>query len=149
VHWSYRDFNFSYRPIFLQRIAKTRQQFTPRKYHVHDVDCATPALPPSQNFNIAAITNSPKRLAIAMKQGYPDTCFGGDQMEPCAMLLHAQCAPSSAVRVFTTPPRCPHCGDWMVAPVMSEFVEGDEIRHHWECDACGEASSTSVSLTLD
>jgi hypothetical protein len=35
----------------------------------------------------------------------------------------------------------------MVAPVSSEFVEGGEIRHHWECEACGELSSTSIQLT--
>ena len=45
------------------------------------------------------------------------------------------------------PVRCPHCGDWMVAPVVSEFVEGGEIRHHWECDACGESSTTAIPLT--
>jgi len=43
--------------------------------------------------------------------------------------------------------RCPHCGDEMVAPFMSEFVEGGEIRHHWECDACGKPSHTSIPLT--
>ena len=45
------------------------------------------------------------------------------------------------------PVRCPDCGDVMVAPVSSEFVEGGEIRHHWECDSCGELSSTSIPLT--
>ena len=44
-------------------------------------------------------------------------------------------------RAFTAPTRCPHCDDLMVAPVSSEFVEGGEIRHHWECDSCGELSS--------
>jgi hypothetical protein len=34
----------------------------------------------------------------------------------------------------------------MVAPVSSEFVENGEIRHHWECEACGELSSTSIPL---
>jgi hypothetical protein len=34
----------------------------------------------------------------------------------------------------------------LVAPIASEFVEGGEIRHHWECDVCGESSSTSVPL---
>jgi len=43
--------------------------------------------------------------------------------------------------------RCPHCGDPMVAPVLSEFVEGGEIRHHWECDSCGEGSTTAIPLT--
>jgi hypothetical protein len=35
----------------------------------------------------------------------------------------------------------------MVAPIMSEFVEGGEIRHHWACDACGHYSCTSIPLT--
>ncbi len=62
------------------------------------------------------------------------------------MLLHIDTARRSNIRVFATPARCPHCGDWMVAPVSSEFVEGGEIRHHWECDACGRSSSTSIPL---
>ena len=53
----------------------------------------------------------------------------------------------AAVRAFSAPARCPHCDDWMVAPVSSEFVEGGEIRHTWECEACGELSSTSIPLT--
>ncbi len=53
----------------------------------------------------------------------------------------------SALRAFAAPAHCPHCGDLMVAPLMSEFVEGGEIRHHWECDACGEASNTSIPLS--
>lgn len=52
----------------------------------------------------------------------------------------------SAIRAFASPTRCPGCGDWMVAPLSSEFVEGGEIRHHWECDACGETSSTVITL---
>lgn len=63
------------------------------------------------------------------------------------MTLHIDTARLSNIRVFANPARCPHCGDWMVAPVHSEFVEGGEIRHHWECDACGEPSSTSIPLT--
>ena len=47
-------------------------------------------------------------------------------------------AKRSAIRSFTAPMRCPQCGDWMVAPIASEFIEGGEIRHHWECDGCGE-----------
>jgi len=63
------------------------------------------------------------------------------------MRLHIDTARFSNIRAFSSPARCPHCGDVMVAPVMSEFVEGSEIRHHWECDACGEASTTSIPLT--
>ena len=47
-------------------------------------------------------------------------------------------------RSFVAPTRFADCHDLMVAPVSSEFVEGGEIRHHWECDSCGELSSTSI-----
>jgi hypothetical protein len=63
------------------------------------------------------------------------------------MQVHFATARLSSLRTFAAPARCPHCGDWMVAPVSSEFVEGGEIRHHWECDACGRPSSTSIPLT--
>jgi hypothetical protein len=63
------------------------------------------------------------------------------------MQLYLDTAQISYIRAFAAPACCPHCGDWMVAPVCSEFVEGGEIRHHWECEACGEASSTSIPLT--
>jgi hypothetical protein len=63
------------------------------------------------------------------------------------MHLHIDKARLSSFRTFAASARCPHCGDWMVAPVSSEFVEGGEIRHHWECDACGQYSSTSIPLT--
>ena len=63
------------------------------------------------------------------------------------MQLHEYRAKLSAIRSFAAPAQCPHCGDVMVAPVSSEFVEGDEIRHYWECEACGKLSSTSIPLT--
>lgn len=49
-------------------------------------------------------------------------------------------------RDFTALACCPHCGDWMIAPISSEFVAGGEIRHHWDCDACGESSRTTFDL---
>ena len=52
----------------------------------------------------------------------------------------------AAIRAFSAPARCPHCDDWLVAPVSSEFVEGGEIRHTWECDVCGEVSATIIDL---
>ena len=63
------------------------------------------------------------------------------------MQYHSDTIRLSTIRSYANPARCPQCGDWMVAPVHSEFVEGGEIRHHWECDACGELSSTSIPLT--
>jgi uncharacterized protein with PIN domain len=62
------------------------------------------------------------------------------------MQLHEYRANRFATRAFATPVRCPHCNDVLVAPIASEFVESGEIRHHWECDVCGEPSSTSVPL---
>jgi len=61
-------------------------------------------------------------------------------------MLHCNAAERSAPRTITAPARCPHCGDRMVAPIVSEFVERGEIRHHWECEACGEPSTTAIPL---
>ncbi len=47
---------------------------------------------------------------------------------------------------FAAAARCPGCGDRMVAPESSEFVDSGEIRHHWLCDACGREFSTAVCL---
>ena len=55
----------------------------------------------------------------------------------------------AAILAIATPVRCPYCRDLMVAPVSSEYVEGVEIRHHWECDSCGETSSISIPITED
>jgi len=63
------------------------------------------------------------------------------------MQLHIDTATLSRLRAYAAPTRCPHCGDPMLAPLVSEFVEDGEIRHHWECEACGEPSSTSIPLT--
>ena len=63
------------------------------------------------------------------------------------MQIHIDTARLSRLRAYAAPTRCPHCGDVMVAPIVSEFVEGGEIRHRWECEACGEASLTSITLT--
>jgi len=63
------------------------------------------------------------------------------------MQLQEFWAKLSAIRSFAAPAQCPQCGEVMVAPVSSEFVEGGEIRHHWECESCGDLSSTSIPLT--
>ncbi len=61
-------------------------------------------------------------------------------------MLHCNAAKLAKPRPFSAPASCPHCGDWMVAPLVSEFVEGGEIRHHWACEACAQASTTSIAL---
>jgi uncharacterized protein with PIN domain len=72
-----------------------------------------------------------------------------DSQEASTMQLHYNPAMLSSIRAFAAPTRCPHCGDPMVAPVMSEFVESGEIRHHWECDTCGKPSRTAIALAVD
>jgi hypothetical protein len=63
------------------------------------------------------------------------------------MQLQSATPTIALIRDFAAPARCPHCNDLMVAPVSTEFVQGGEIRHHWECEACGEPSCTVVPLT--
>ena len=59
------------------------------------------------------------------------------------MQLHCDTPKLAGIRSFAASMRCPHCGDPMIAPEMSEFVVGGEIRHHWQCDNCGRSSSTT------
>ena len=62
------------------------------------------------------------------------------------MQLNCNAANLSGMRAFAAQARCPNCGDSMVAPLASEFVEGGEIHHHWACEVCGVPSTTLVSL---
>jgi transposase-like protein len=63
------------------------------------------------------------------------------------MLLQSE-TKRTGIPSFASPIRCPHCGDLMVAPELSEFVVGGEIRHHWECESCGRASSTTFGTAV-
>jgi hypothetical protein len=65
------------------------------------------------------------------------------------MQLHSNPVTFSYIRSFAALERCPYCADMMVAPVRSEFVDGGEIRHYWECDTCAESSCTSIPLAAD
>jgi hypothetical protein len=49
-------------------------------------------------------------------------------------------------RCFVSPICCSYCGDRLIAPEVSEFVDSGEIRHHWTCGACGRVSHTSLKL---
>ena len=57
------------------------------------------------------------------------------------MRLSTERSESSAfTRYLASRQRCPHCGDRMIAPEVTEFIEGGIIQHYWVCDACGEES---------
>lgn len=62
------------------------------------------------------------------------------------MWLQCNQATPAAVRGFAAATRCRQCREWVIAPLLTEFVEGSEIRHHWVCDACGETTCTVVQL---
>ncbi|RDV01131.1 hypothetical protein [Undibacter mobilis] len=62
------------------------------------------------------------------------------------MQLHCYPATLSSIRAFGAPLICAACGDRLIAPMASAFVEGGEIRHYWECEACGATSSSSIAL---
>jgi len=94
-----------------------------------------------------ATTVSSNRLVLATIRRYSGDHGTGRQQGGHDMQLHEYRAKLFAIRAFATPIRCPDCGDVMVAPVSSEFVEGGEIRHHWQCDSCGGLSTTSIQLT--
>jgi uncharacterized protein with PIN domain len=59
------------------------------------------------------------------------------QLQMTQTELHPRVAP---------PGRCPHCGEAVIAPLASEFVDSGEIRHHWACDDCGQVFSTTLTL---
>ncbi len=52
-------------------------------------------------------------------------------------MLHCNAGTLSGMRAFAAPLRCPQCGDYMIAPMVSEFVEGGEIRHHGNATPAG------------
>ena len=63
------------------------------------------------------------------------------------MRLHKNSREISALSTCpATLSHCPFCGDLLVAPETTEFVDSSEIRHHWLCEACGQLSETSVEL---
>ena len=66
-----------------------------------------------------------------------------------ATCFPTECCPmtdSPSNPFFSTMPRCPACGEYVVAAQASEFIDTGEIRHHWTCDDCGQAFSTTVTL---
>jgi hypothetical protein len=62
------------------------------------------------------------------------------------MQLHCYSATLSSIRDFGAPLVCAACGDRLIAPMASAFVEGGEIRHYWECDSCGVTSTSSIAV---
>jgi hypothetical protein len=60
--------------------------------------------------------------------------------------MHIQATAAESRPWFSSLPRCPTCGEPVIAAQTSEFVDSGEIRHHWTCDACGQDFRTTVVL---
>jgi hypothetical protein len=41
---------------------------------------------------------------------------------------------------------CAWCGDWVIAPCLSQYVPKQTVRHLWCCSRCGHEFETSVSF---
>ena len=50
-------------------------------------------------------------------------------------------------RQVAAQPRCPVCRVAApIAPIASAFLGAGLIHHHWQCDPCGHAWTTSVRM---
>ncbi len=62
------------------------------------------------------------------------------------MRLHTDTPRNSAFKRYLASPACPYCKEMLLAPMLSELVDGVEIRHHWSCESCGGVSVTSLAV---
>jgi hypothetical protein len=46
-------------------------------------------------------------------------------------------------------PKCPQCGDMLLAPLMSEHVTASHVRNHWACEECGHTFRKSHKFDAD
>lgn len=115
-------------------------------YHCWRLDCTLLASQnpskPSSSFHVP-VPRLPRSPAspTPMKTGVDD-----DDQEETGAMLHCHTTNFEALRAFASSARCPRCNDVLIAPLVSEFVESGEIRHHWACETCGEPSSSTIVL---
>ncbi len=62
------------------------------------------------------------------------------------MRLHSDTLRNSAFLRYLPLPACPYCREKLLAPILSQLIDGEKIRHHWSCESCGGVSQTSVPL---
>ncbi len=74
--------------------------------------------------------------------------MGATEKEETIMRLTTEQTGFSAFsRYFASHQRCPHCGEALIAPEVTEFIEGGTIQHYWTCDACGQESRTFIEVS--
>jgi ribosomal protein S27AE len=69
------------------------------------------------------------------------------------MTLHdALCSATASHHVhapYLRLPKCPKCGDMLLAPLMSEHVSATLVRNHWACEECGHTFRKSHKFDAD
>ena len=68
------------------------------------------------------------------------------------MLLHD--SPTSAPQTCNLAPgarlpHCPQCGDFLLAPLLSEHIHPSHVRNHWVCESCGHSFRKSHEFALN
>lgn len=59
------------------------------------------------------------------------------------MSLHTQTATRANLVAFKKN-SCPQCGEWIMAPDWSEYLDTRCARHTWSCEACSYRFETTV-----
>ncbi|HEX3506530.1 MAG TPA: hypothetical protein VHU22_24365 [Xanthobacteraceae bacterium] len=59
------------------------------------------------------------------------------------MSLHTQTATWASLVTYKKN-NCPQCGEWIMAPDWSEYVDSRCVRHTWSCEACDYQFETAV-----
>jgi transcription elongation factor Elf1 len=45
--------------------------------------------------------------------------------------------------------KCACCGEWLIAPERSTYVNQEQVSNFWVCQKCGNEFETSIYLTED
>jgi rubredoxin len=59
------------------------------------------------------------------------------------MSLHTQTATRASLVTYNKN-NCPQCGQWLLAPDWSEYVNTRCVRHSWSCEVCDYQFETAV-----
>jgi ribosomal protein L37AE/L43A len=59
------------------------------------------------------------------------------------MSLHTQTARRASLATYKKN-ECPQCGEWLLAPDWSEYLDTRCVRHNWSCESCDYQFETVV-----
>jgi hypothetical protein len=58
-------------------------------------------------------------------------------------VFHPKSSPVTPIRAMT---ECAQCGEHLFAPEWAEYLDGDRVRHLWQCEACDYAFESTISF---